>query len=196
MFAVLWWDKFWQNKFIFRDNSLLWWSSFWWIRLELSNLNSNASTKIVQNQTSNRIMLVLAGVLGLLREPKYGHLKDLHKALRLSQKALLWGVPSIEKISEDLEVSISIYCWFRNRNKWNYVYWQVKDVVMKIRTYEKPGTQICAAFLNNNSTKSPETIKFRGQDYYLPRKSISILPDCKTMVFNTQSVTSRLLRLA
>ncbi|PSS12101.1 Beta-galactosidase [Actinidia chinensis var. chinensis] len=100
---------------------------------------------------------------GLLREPKYGHLKDLHKALRLSQKALLWGVPSVQKISEDLE----------------------------IRTYEKPGTQICAAFLNNNSTKSPATIKFRGQDYYLPRKSISILPDCNTVVFNTQSIVAQ-----
>ena len=46
---------------------------------------------------------------GLLREPKFGHLRDVHRALRLSKKALLWGVPSVQKINEDLEVSISSY---------------------------------------------------------------------------------------
>ncbi|GFS42761.1 glycosyl hydrolase family 35 protein [Actinidia rufa] len=96
---------------------------------------------------------------GLLREPKFGHLRDVHRALRLSKKALLWGVPSVQKINEDLE----------------------------IRTYEKPGTDICAAFLTNNNSKTPATVNFRGQDYVLHQKSISILPDCKTVVFNTQT---------
>ncbi|CAL5402278.1 unnamed protein product [Camellia sinensis] len=100
---------------------------------------------------------------GLPREPKFGHLKDLHRALRLSQKALLWGAPSVQKISEDLEV----------------------------RTYEKPGTSICTAFLNNNNTKVPATINFRGQEYYLPPKSIGILPDCKTLVYNTQTIVAQ-----
>ncbi|KAL6963709.1 hypothetical protein U1Q18_034714, partial [Sarracenia purpurea var. burkii] len=99
----------------------------------------------------------------LLREPKYGHLRDLHRALRLSKKALLWGTPTVQRISGDLE----------------------------IRTYEKPGTDICAAFLNNNHTKIPATINFRGQEYYLPGKSISILPDCKTVVFNTQTIVAQ-----
>ncbi|KAI8025515.1 Beta-galactosidase 13 [Camellia lanceoleosa] len=100
---------------------------------------------------------------GLPREPKFGHLRDLHRALRLSKKPLLWGVTNVQKISVDLE----------------------------IRTYEKPGTDICAAFLNNNHSKIPGTIKFRGKDYYLPPKSISILPDCKTVVFNTQTIVSQ-----
>ncbi|PSS29520.1 Beta-galactosidase [Actinidia chinensis var. chinensis] len=100
---------------------------------------------------------------GLLREPKFGHLRDVHRALRLSKKALLWGVPSVQKINEDLE----------------------------IRTYEKPGTDICAAFLTNNNSKTPATINFRGQDYGLPQKSISILPDCKTVVFNTQTIVAQ-----
>lgn len=63
---------------------------------------------------------------------------------------------------------------------------------LQIRTYEKPGTNTCAAFLNNNSTKQAATIKFKGQDYYLPPKSISILPDCKTVVYNSVSVTTNL----
>lgn len=63
---------------------------------------------------------------------------------------------------------------------------------LQIRTYEKPGTNTCAAFLNNNSTKQAATIKFKGHDYYLPPKSISILPDCKTVVYNSASVTTNL----
>ncbi|WJZ86229.1 hypothetical protein VitviT2T_005708 [Vitis vinifera] len=41
---------------------------------------------------------------GLPRETKWGHLRDLHAALRLSKKALLWGVTSAQKLGEDLEV--------------------------------------------------------------------------------------------
>lgn len=47
---------------------------------------------------------------------------------------------------------------------------------------------ICAAFLTNNHTKEPATIEFRGANYYLPEKSVSILPNCKTVVYNTQTV--------
>ncbi|CAM8981344.1 unnamed protein product [Rhodiola kirilowii] len=100
---------------------------------------------------------------GLLREPKWGHLKDLHSALRLSRKALLWGVPTVKKINNDLEI---IY-------------------------FEKMGTDICAAFLTNNNSKTPSTISFRGEEYFLPPRSISILPDCKTVVFNTLTIVSQ-----
>ncbi|KAJ6897414.1 beta-galactosidase 14-like isoform X2 [Populus alba x Populus x berolinensis] len=42
---------------------------------------------------------------GLQREPKWGHLKDLHRALNLCKKALLWGKPNVQKLSADVEVS-------------------------------------------------------------------------------------------
>lgn len=42
---------------------------------------------------------------GLPREPKWSHLRDGHKALKLCKKALLWGNSSVERISDDLEVS-------------------------------------------------------------------------------------------
>ncbi|GFP89048.1 beta-galactosidase 14 [Phtheirospermum japonicum] len=100
---------------------------------------------------------------GLKREPKFGHLRDLHRALRLSKKPLLWGTQSVQKINEDLEIT----------------------------TYEKAGTDICVAFLTNNNTREDATINFRGVDYFLPAKSISILPDCKTVVYNTQTVVSQ-----
>ncbi|XP_030523326.1 beta-galactosidase 13-like [Rhodamnia argentea] len=100
---------------------------------------------------------------GLQREPKWGHLRDLHKALRLCRKPLLWGSPKVQVLSKDLEA----------------------------RYYEIPGTKICAAFLTNNNTVSPQLLKFRGEQYYLPAHSISILPDCKTVVFNTQKIVAQ-----
>ncbi|KAK4377366.1 hypothetical protein RND71_003662 [Anisodus tanguticus] len=98
---------------------------------------------------------------GLYREPKWSHLRDLHRALRLSRRALLWGTPTVQRINQDLEITI----------------------------YEKSGSD-CAAFLTNNHTTNPATIKFRGKEYYLPEKSISILPDCKTVVYNTRTIVS------
>ncbi|XP_021629045.2 beta-galactosidase 13 [Manihot esculenta] len=100
---------------------------------------------------------------GLERQPKYGHLKDLHRALRLSKKALLWGTPGVETMADDLEA----------------------------RFYEQPGTKLCAAFLVNNDTKQDQNIKFRGREFYLPPRSISILPDCKTVVYNTMTVVAQ-----
>ncbi|XP_047310632.1 beta-galactosidase 13-like [Impatiens glandulifera] len=100
---------------------------------------------------------------GLKREPKFGHLRDLHRALKLSKKALLWGTTHAQMISQDIE----------------------------IRTYEKAGTSICAAFINNNNTKISATVNFRGRKYFLPPRSISILPDCKTVVYNTQTIVAQ-----
>ncbi|GMH16362.1 hypothetical protein Nepgr_018203 [Nepenthes gracilis] len=100
---------------------------------------------------------------GMIREPKWGHLRDLHYALALSRKALLWGRYNSKGHSSHLEA-----IW-----------------------YEKPETGICAAFLKNNDTHHPHTIKFRGKDYYLPKRSISILPDCETVVFNTEQIVSQ-----
>ncbi|XP_074325969.1 beta-galactosidase 13-like [Apium graveolens] len=101
---------------------------------------------------------------GLLREPKWGHLRDVHRALRLSKKALFWGQRSSKRINKNVEIV----------------------------TYEKPGdASMCAAFLINNHTKLPRTVNFRGSSYYVPSKSISILPDCKTVVFNSQTIIAQ-----
>lgn len=43
---------------------------------------------------------------GLTREPKWGHIRDLHTALNLCQKALLWGIPSVEELGKGLEVRV------------------------------------------------------------------------------------------
>ncbi|KAF4391619.1 hypothetical protein G4B88_030770 [Cannabis sativa] len=100
---------------------------------------------------------------GLQREPKWSHLRDLHKALNLCKKALLWGTSGVQRLGKHTEV----------------------------RLYEKPGTSICAAFLTNNSTKAGHTVKFKGDTFYLPPRSISILPDCKNVVYNTEIIVSQ-----
>ncbi|CAD5329984.1 unnamed protein product [Arabidopsis thaliana] len=100
---------------------------------------------------------------GLEKEPKYGHLKHLHNALNLCKKPLLWGQPKTEKPGKDTE----------------------------IRYYEQPGTKTCAAFLANNNTEAAETIKFKGREYVIAPRSISILPDCKTVVYNTAQIVSQ-----
>ncbi|GMY05449.1 beta-galactosidase 13-like [Fagus crenata] len=100
---------------------------------------------------------------GLQREPKWGHLKDVHKAINLCKKALLWGHFSTQNLGKDTEA----------------------------RVYQKPGTNICSAFLTNNNSRLPATVSFGGKEHYLPPRSISILPDCKTVVYNTQTIVSQ-----
>ncbi|KAK1553298.1 hypothetical protein Q3G72_032399 [Acer saccharum] len=47
----------------------------------------------------------------------------------------------------------------------------------------------CAAFLANSDDKNDRTVVFRNMSYHLPAWSVSILPDCKNVVFNTAKVT-------
>ncbi|KAF7147624.1 hypothetical protein RHSIM_Rhsim03G0232500 [Rhododendron simsii] len=49
----------------------------------------------------------------------------------------------------------------------------------------------CAAFLANYDTESSATVTFQNKQYDLPPWSISILPDCKTAVFNTARINSQ-----
>ncbi|KAJ3687354.1 hypothetical protein LUZ61_016518 [Rhynchospora tenuis] len=100
---------------------------------------------------------------GLKREPNWGHLRYLHYALRLCQMELLWGSPSVQNLGENLEA----------------------------RIYEIKESNTCVAFLANLEKKIDATVKFRGLNYFLQRHSISILPDCKNVVFNTRRVNAQ-----
>ncbi|GAB4838514.1 hypothetical protein Ancab_028060 [Ancistrocladus abbreviatus] len=99
---------------------------------------------------------------GLIREPKWGHLRDLHYAIALSRKALLWGSYNYKSFGPTIEAM-----WYEGKEG------------------------VCAAFLRNNDTHHSQTINFRGTDYLLPKKSISILPDCKTVVYNTDMIAAQ-----
>ncbi|CAL0305256.1 unnamed protein product [Lupinus luteus] len=98
---------------------------------------------------------------GLLRFPKWGHLKELHKAIKLCENVLLHGTSV--NISLGPSVEADVYT-------------------------DTSGA--CAAFIANVDDKNDKTVNFRNASYYLPAWSVSILPDCKNVVFNTAKVTS------
>lgn len=52
----------------------------------------------------------------------------------------------------------------------------------------KTSSGSCAAFLANIGTQSDATVTFNGKSYRLPAWSVSILPDCKNVAFNTAKV--------
>ncbi|KAH9660871.1 Beta-galactosidase 8 [Citrus sinensis] len=98
---------------------------------------------------------------GLIRQPKWGHLKDLHKAIKLCEAALVATDPTYPSLGPNLEATVY-----------------------------KTGSGLCSAFLANIGTNSDVTVKFNGNSYLLPAWSVSILPDCKNVVFNTAKINS------
>ncbi|XP_057850340.2 beta-galactosidase 2 isoform X2 [Cryptomeria japonica] len=97
---------------------------------------------------------------GLIRKPKWGHLKALHKAIKLCEPALVSGDPVVNSLGN---------------NQKSYVY--------------SAGAGKCAAFLENFDANSDATVIFNNKNYYIPAWSISILPDCRSVVFNTAKVS-------
>ncbi|KAL6531862.1 hypothetical protein OROMI_028225 [Orobanche minor] len=99
---------------------------------------------------------------GLLRQPKYNHLKELHMAIKLCAHVLTDADPKVTTLG-------------------NYEQAYVFST--------KPGR--CAAFLSNFHSDKSATVKFNDIRYDLPPWSISILPDCKTVAFNTATIRSK-----
>ncbi|KAF7840150.1 beta-galactosidase 6 [Senna tora] len=96
---------------------------------------------------------------GLLRQPKWGHLKDLHAAIKSCSSTILQGVQknfSLGQLQEGYTFEV-----------------------------EKGG---CVAFLINNDRNKQVDVQFRNRSYQLLPKSISILPDCENVAFNTAKV--------
>ncbi|KAF5466457.1 hypothetical protein F2P56_016380 [Juglans regia] len=96
---------------------------------------------------------------GLWRQPKWGHLKDLHRAIKLCEPALVSGDPSVTPLGNYQEAHV-----FRSKSG------------------------ACAAFLANYNPRSFAKVAFGDLHYNLPPWSISILPDCKNTVYNTARV--------
>lgn len=97
---------------------------------------------------------------GLLSQPKWGHLKDLHVAIKLCEPALV-AAESSEYIKLGSMQEAHVY---------------------------RGDTSVCSAFLANIDEHKTSTVKFLGQSYTLPPWSVSILPDCKNTVFNTAKI--------
>ncbi|XP_031261051.1 beta-galactosidase-like isoform X1 [Pistacia vera] len=96
---------------------------------------------------------------GLIREPKWTHLKDLHRAIKASEAAILSSEPILTLLGQGQEARV-----FRSK------------------------TGACAAFLANYDYNLNIKVNFENEEYDLPPWSISILPDCRTVAFNTAKV--------
>ncbi|KAJ8769849.1 hypothetical protein K2173_008931 [Erythroxylum novogranatense] len=99
---------------------------------------------------------------GLIRQPKWGHLKELHTAIKKCQVSLLSGAEGVVWLGHEQQA----YVFNKRSNR-------------------------CAAFLVNNLERNAATVFFRNASYVLPPKSISILPDCKNVIFNTAKVSTQ-----
>ncbi|XP_058190728.1 beta-galactosidase 3-like [Rhododendron vialii] len=96
---------------------------------------------------------------GLIRQPKYGHLKELHRAIKLCERALVSADPTVTKLGSYEQAHVFS---------------------------SKSGD--CAAFLSNYHTQTAARVRFNDMYYDLPPWSISILPNCKNVVFSTAKV--------
>ncbi|WCJ43523.1 Beta-galactosidase [Euphorbia peplus] len=96
---------------------------------------------------------------GLIRQPKYGHLKELHRSIKMCEKALVSTDPIVTQLGNFQQAHV----------------------------YTAESGE-CAAFLANYDAKSAARVLFNNMHYNLPPWSISILPDCRNVVFNTAKV--------
>ncbi|XP_074329334.1 beta-galactosidase 6-like [Apium graveolens] len=99
---------------------------------------------------------------GFTRQPKYGHLRDLHLAIKQCEEFLVAEDPKHQQLGVNLEAHV----YYKSSNH-------------------------CAAFLSNYGSKSDATVKFKGRSYFLPAWSVSILPDCKNVMLNTAKIVSQ-----
>ncbi|XP_077233745.1 beta-galactosidase 5-like [Tasmannia lanceolata] len=96
---------------------------------------------------------------GLSRQPKHGHLKELHKAIKLCEQALVSADPIVTSLGPFEQAHVF-----------------------------SSSSGGCAAFLSNYNPKSLARVMFNNMHYTLPPWSISILPDCRNVVFNTAKI--------
>ncbi|EHA8592488.1 putative beta-galactosidase-like [Cocos nucifera] len=102
------------------------------------------------------------GLAGNLKQPKWGHLKELHAALKSMEKSLTYG----EVNNTDFGNGVAA-------TKFSY------------------NATVSGCFLSNANQSSDATLEYQGTKYFLPAWSVSILPDCKQEVYNTAKVTTQ-----
>ncbi|KAL4188862.1 hypothetical protein AMTRI_Chr08g204130 [Amborella trichopoda] len=96
-----------------------------------------------------------------LRQPKWGHLKQLHGILISMEKVLTSGTVSNTSFGLGADATI----------------------------YTLDGDSSC--FLSNRNNTNDATVTFQGIQYFLPAWSVSILPDCKQVAYNTAKVITQ-----
>ncbi|KAK1697951.1 hypothetical protein QYE76_014648 [Lolium multiflorum] len=98
---------------------------------------------------------------GLIWRPTWGHLRELHAAVKQSSEPLLFGRYSNFSLGQEQEAHV-----FETELK-------------------------CVAFLVNFDKHQTPTVVFRNISFQLAPKSISIVSDCRTTVFETAKVNAQ-----
>ncbi|XP_077228224.1 beta galactosidase 9 isoform X2 [Tasmannia lanceolata] len=115
---------------------------------------------------------------GLLNQPKWGHLKDLHAAIKLCEPALI----AVDDAPQ--------YIWLGPKQE-AHVY-HISGHAAELNS-SLAGNEIgCSAFLANIDEHNSASVKFFNRVYILPPWSVSILPDCKNVAFNTAKVGAQI----
>uniref|UniRef100_A0ACD5Z522 Uncharacterized protein n=1 Tax=Avena sativa TaxID=4498 RepID=A0ACD5Z522_AVESA len=99
---------------------------------------------------------------GNIRQPKYGHLKQLHAVLTSMEKHLVYG--------QQNETSFD-------------------DKVKATKYTLDDGSSAC--FISNSHDNEDVNVTFEGSVYQVPAWSVSVLPDCKTVAYNTAKVKTQ-----
>lgn len=110
---------------------------------------------------------------GLLSQPKWGHLRDLHAAIRLCEPALV-AVDSPHYIKLGPMQEAHVYHKRGNGRR--------------SRLSDSGDENRCSAFLANIDQHNAASVHFQGHTYKLPPWSVSILPDCQNVAYNTAKV--------
>ncbi|KAF7801334.1 beta-galactosidase 15-like [Senna tora] len=95
---------------------------------------------------------------GNIAQPKWGHLKQLHKTLKSMEKSLTYG--NVSQIDLGNSVNATVYAT----------------------------NESSSCFLSNTNTSSDATVTFRGKQFTVPAWSVSLLPDCQNEQYNTAKV--------
>ncbi|KAJ9183712.1 hypothetical protein P3X46_007527 [Hevea brasiliensis] len=98
---------------------------------------------------------------GNLNQPKWGHLKQLHEVLHSIEETLTHG--NITTIDYHNSVTATIYAT----------------------------EKVSSCFLGNANSTSDATIDLHGTKYTVPAWSVSILPDCQNVAYNTAKVKTQ-----
>lgn len=75
------------------------------------------------------------------------------------------------------------YCFY-----WQFLHRLMWLIIVLQADIYTDSSGACAAFISNVDDKNDKKVVFRNASYHLPAWSVSILPDCKNVVFNTAKV--------
>ncbi|KAF3639679.1 Beta-galactosidase 5 [Capsicum annuum] len=92
----------------------------------------------------------------LIREPKYSHLKELQRVIKLCEQALISSDPKVTSLGSSQEAHVF-----------------------------SSGKGSCVAFLSNYDSNSAARVVLNNKHFNLPPWSISILPNYSRVAFNT-----------